>query len=104
MAQDGALRQLAAVEKWRLAQPFQVLLQSIGEAIYGLDRHGRCTFISRAAAEILGYTPDEVLGHSIHERIHHGHPAGVPGPPHSPDRGDDRPYGAATKRDRSGGP
>ena len=83
MAQDGALRQLAAVEKWRLAQPFQVLLQSIGEAIYGLDRHGRCTFISRAAAEILGYTPDEVLGHSIHERIHHGHPAGSPYPLHA---------------------
>src|SRR2546430_15414049 len=70
MVQDSALGQLAAVES------------SIGEAVYGLDRHGRCTFISTAAAQILGYTPDELLGHNIHERIHHGHPAGSPYPLH----------------------
>src|SRR3954447_17836566 len=83
MAQDSALRQLAAVEQWRLPRPFQVLLESSGEAVYGLDRHGRCTFISTAAAEILGYTRDELLGHNIHERIHHGHPAGSPYPLHA---------------------
>src|SRR3954451_15100618 len=83
MAQDSALRQLAAVEQWRLPRPFQVLLESISEAVYGLDRHGRCTFISTAAAQILGYTPDELLGHNIHERIHHGHPAGSPYPLHA---------------------
>ena len=41
MAQDSALRHLAAVEQWCLPRPIQVLLESIGEAVYGLDRHGR---------------------------------------------------------------
>ena len=68
MVQDSALGQLAAVES------------SIGEAVYGLDRHGRCTFISTAAAEILGYTCDELLGQNLHERIHHNDPAGSPYP------------------------
>jgi PAS domain S-box-containing protein len=68
MVEDSALRQLAAVES------------SIGEAVYGLDRHGRCTFISTAAAEILGYTCDELLGQNLHERIHHNDPAGSPYP------------------------
>src|ERR671938_1894033 len=68
MVEDSALRQLAAVES------------SIGEAVYGLDRHGRCTFISTAAAEILGYTCDELLGQNLHERIHHNDPSGSPYP------------------------
>jgi PAS domain S-box-containing protein len=53
---------------------------AIGEAVYGLDRHGRCTFISTEAAEILGYTCDELLGQNLHERIHHNDPAGSPYP------------------------
>ena len=68
MVKDSALPQLAAVES------------SIGEAVYGLDRHGRCTFISTAAAEILGYTCDELLGQNLHELIHHNDPAGAPYP------------------------
>src|SRR2546423_3809934 len=83
MVQDSPRRRLAAVEQRRVPRPFEVLLESIGEAVYGLDRHGRCTFISTAAAEMLGYASDELLGQNIHERVHHGHPASSPYPLHT---------------------
>ena len=44
---EAALRE--AEERARL------LLESSGEGIYGIDTRGRCTFINRAAAEMLGY-------------------------------------------------
>jgi PAS domain S-box-containing protein len=46
------------------------LLQSTQEGIFGVDLKGRCTFINRAGAEMLGYQPGELLGLDLHERIH----------------------------------
>ena len=50
-----------------------MLLESTGEGIYGVDLNGRCIFINRAGAEMLGYTPDEILGRNMHYLIHHSH-------------------------------
>jgi PAS domain S-box-containing protein len=49
------------------------LLDSTLEGIYSNDLDGRCTFINRAAARMLGYEPEEVLGQCMHELIHHSH-------------------------------
>lgn len=49
---------------------FRLLLDSVGEGIYGLDNEGRCTFINTAALAMLGYARDEVLGHPIQGLIH----------------------------------
>ena len=57
-----------------------VLLDSVAEGIYGLDHEGRCTFLNRAGAALLGYRPDEVLGRSMHELVHHSRPDGSPYP------------------------
>ena len=54
----------------------QLLLESTGEGIYGVDLAGRCTFVNRAAARLLGYTRDELLGGHMHELIHHHHSDG----------------------------
>lgn len=35
-----------------------------------MDQQGRCTFINRAAANMLGYTPDDLLGYPFHDRVH----------------------------------
>src|SRR5438874_11962867 len=56
------------------------LLDSTVEGIYSSDRDGRCTYINRAAARMLGYEPEEVVGQSMHELIHHGHADGSPYP------------------------
>ena len=40
----------------------QLILDSAGEGIFGLDTEGRVTFCNRAAADMLGYGADELLG------------------------------------------
>jgi PAS domain S-box-containing protein len=51
--------------------PFEALLNSTNEGLYGVDLEGRCTFLNRAGAEMLGYTRYEVLGRNMHRLIHH---------------------------------
>ena len=51
--------------------PFEALLQSTNEGIYGVDMEGRCTFLNRAGADALGFTRYEVLGRNMHRLVHH---------------------------------
>jgi len=67
LAQAERLRATAAEAQYHL------LLQTTDQGIFGVDQQGRCTFINRAAARMLGYTSDDLLGHPFHDRVH---PAG----------------------------
>ncbi len=58
----------------------RLLLESSGEGIYGIDLQGRCTFLNRAAAGLLGYRPEEARGQNMHALIHHRRPDGSPYP------------------------
>lgn len=60
---------------WR--RQLELLLESAGEGIYGIDLKGRCIFINRAGAQMLGYEPDEVLGRNMHYLMHHSHAGGA---------------------------
>ena len=53
-----------------------LILSSAGEGIYGLDEKGLTTFVNPAAAEMLGWEPEELLGKSQHAVIHHTHADG----------------------------
>ena len=53
-----------------------LLLDSIGEGIFGIDLDGRCTFVNPAALSLLGYRTDMVLGRNMHELVHHTHADG----------------------------
>ena len=55
----------------------QRLLESTGEGIFGVDMRGDCTFVNRAAAQMLGYPADAVLGRNMHALIHHTHADGA---------------------------
>jgi len=68
---EASTRQLAVIN-----QRMRLLLESTGEGIYGLDERGLCTFINRAALEMLGHTRDEVLGRAMHGLVHHSHADG----------------------------
>ena len=58
-----------------------LILSTIGEAVYGIDLNGCCTFCNPAALLILGYDrKEELLGKNMHELIHHSHPDGSPYP------------------------
>ena len=50
---------------------YALILQAAGEGIFGLDLDGRHTFVNPAAATMLGYEPDELVGHPSHSLWHH---------------------------------
>ena len=58
------------------ADRLNLLLESTGEGIFGIDMDGRCTFVNRAAAVALGWRTEMVLGCNMHELIHHSHADG----------------------------
>src|ERR1051325_17667 len=60
--------------------PFEALLESTNEGLYGIDLEGRCTFLNRAGARMLGFSRYEVLGRNMHRLIHHSHTDGSPYP------------------------
>lgn len=67
-------------EKGELVRYNQRLLESTGEGIYGIDNQGRCTFINRAGAKLLGGEADDFLGKEMHSLVHHAHADGQPFP------------------------
>ena len=58
------------------SQRLQLLLESTGEGIFGIDQNGCCTFINRAGAQMLGWRTDQALGRNMHALIHHTHAGG----------------------------
>ena len=60
----------------------ELILESAGDGIYGIDRQGHSTFVNPAAARLLGWTVEELRGASMHEILHHSRPDGTPYPAH----------------------
>ena len=56
----------------------ELILKSVGDGIFGIDLDGRVTFINEAGASALGYAPEQLAGHDLHELIHHSHVDGTP--------------------------
>jgi two-component system, OmpR family, sensor histidine kinase VicK len=55
----------------------ELILESVDDGIYGIDLEGRLTFINEAGARALGYEPQQLTGHDVHEVIHHSHADGT---------------------------
>jgi len=76
--EDVTEHRLAEAERSRITEQMQLLLDSTGQGVYGVDLEGKCTFVNRAACEMIGYRPEEVVGRNMHELIHHHKPDGSP--------------------------
>jgi PAS domain S-box-containing protein len=80
----GALISERDTSEQRLSQEegrMRLLLESTGEAIYGVNIHGECTFCNLAMLRLLRYASrDGVLGRNIHDVIHHTRRDGSPYP------------------------
>ncbi|MGG2397812.1 sigma 54-interacting transcriptional regulator [Pseudomonas sp. SH1-B] len=53
-----------------------LLLSAVGDGIYSIDSEGLATYVNPAAARMLGWEPDEMIGKNIHRIHHHSHADG----------------------------
>ncbi len=59
---------------------YELILNSAGEGIYGLDKDGKGTFVNQAAIEMCGWTETDVIGQPMHALHHHSKANGAPYP------------------------
>ncbi|MCA9471885.1 MAG: PAS domain S-box protein [Nitrospirales bacterium] len=77
---DITSRRVAEQTITDLRRQNEYILNSAGEGIFGLDLEGRHTFVNPAAAVMLGYSADELLGQASHSLWHHTREDGSPYP------------------------
>ncbi len=77
---DEAMRLVATKEQNRLANYNQLLIESTGDGIYGVDMNGNCTFLNAAGARMLGLARDTIVGQPIQTLSHHSHADRTPYP------------------------
>lgn len=71
---DITRRERAEEALERLSRQSELILNSVGEGIYGLDLQGNTTFGNPAAARITGWRTEELLGKPLHDILHHARP------------------------------
>ena len=69
---EAELAVIEAEERSRL------LLESVGEGIFGVGADGLVNFINPAALDMVGFKESEILNKQIHSIIHHSHGDGLP--------------------------
>ena len=66
---------VGSIVAWRFTEKAaaqnELILNSVGEGIYGLNREGRVTFANPVAAKTLGLDVHEIVGKPIHELLNH---------------------------------
>lgn len=75
----------AGLKEWQALQELfidsdtgkHLLLSSVGDGIYSINKQGLCTFINPVGAKMLGLQPEAVLGKNIHKVHHHTHENGT---------------------------
>lgn len=49
----------------------ELLLESVGDGIYGVNKNEKCVFINKVALQILGFDEGEILDKDEHKLFHH---------------------------------
>lgn len=70
----------AETETKRIKREMELILDSAGEGIFGLDAKGNVTFVNKAASIMLDWPPEELIGKSHHDLVHHSYTNGEPYP------------------------
>jgi len=63
-------------EAVRVRREIDAVLEATGDGVVGVDLSGRCTFLNRNGANLLGVSPRRALGRDVHEMVHGG-PGGL---------------------------
>ena len=68
----------AETESKELQKQMELILNSAGEGIFGLDINGHVTFVNTAASLMTGWERQDMVGKPHHELVHHSHADGSP--------------------------
>jgi PAS domain S-box-containing protein len=69
-------RKRAETERHRLQQSQEAILNSIGRGVHGIAKTGHIIFENPAAAKLLGWEANELVGRPAHSTMHHSHADG----------------------------
>jgi PAS domain S-box-containing protein len=64
-----------------LSRRNELILETAGDGIYGVDLGGKATFVNPAAAGMVGWAAEDLVGRPLHELLHHTKPDGNRYPP-----------------------
>ncbi len=78
--QDISIRKIFETEITRLKNRTELILESAGDGIYGLNTKGHTTFVNKVAAKLVGWDAEDLIGKNQHEILHHTKPDGSPYP------------------------
>jgi PAS domain S-box-containing protein len=73
-------RKLVEAALEALSRQNKLILESAGEGIFGLNLQGDAILVNPAAAKMLGYEVDELIGCNQHDVVHHSKKDGSPYP------------------------
>ena len=59
-----------------VARDNRLILEAAGEGIYGVNAEGKTTFVNPAAARMLGWNAEDLVGKDMHTTVHHSHSDG----------------------------
>lgn len=63
-------RKKAEMERAKYQHQLELLLETAGEGIFGVNSDGNITFVNKAAAGLIGFSRDELIGRSSHDVFH----------------------------------
>ena len=69
-----------SITRKKAHQENEMILNSVGEGLFGIDRLNNVTFANPAALALTGFEINEVMGRNLHELIHHKKSDGTPYP------------------------
>lgn len=76
VARDISERKKAEEELLKLQQDYERIFNTVSEGIHGIDNDGNIIFENPAAANMLGWDVNELIGKPAHSTMHHSHADG----------------------------
>lgn len=78
--ENAIKKNFAELELVKANKSRSLILESVGEGIYGLDLDGKVTFLNPMAEKLMGYSLEELQDKPVHLLIHHSRLDGTPYP------------------------
>ena len=72
LRREKMVREQVEIQHENIQRSNEQILNFSGDGIYALDLEGRITFINPAAATMIGWEPEEIIGKTHHEALHCG--------------------------------